>query len=566
MLTQLRLRDFILVEKLELPFGPGFTVLTGETGAGKSILIEALGLLLGQRLAVNVVRRGADRCDLTGEFDIDRLPALQQWLTANDLADESSCILRRVIDATGRSRAYINGHAASLQQLREVGTWLIEIHGQHGHQSLLQSKTQRAILDRYANAISEATRVADLFTKWQGVLVEKLEWEKNSAAYATERAELEWQLREFDSLQFSDQHWMELQQEHARLTHAASLIEAVNYGQEILAESELAVLPQLHTLTARLQALAEFDPEINQILETLTPAAIQLQETQYSLKHYLQRLDLDPARLTECEEKIQQVYALARKYRVKERDLATFFNGKKTRFEFLNSLSSASKLGEQEAVAKDQYMAEAQRLSKKRSAAAKKLSGTVTELMQRLAMQGGRFEVRLNALADPGAQGLEQAEFLVSPHKEMELNELSKIASGGEISRISLALHVAASDATETPCLVFDEVDVGIGGGVAEIVGGLLKTVARQRQVLCITHLPQVAAQGEVHLQISKKSANGEVLSQVLALDFDHRVDEVARMLGGVEITETTRKHAAEMLGISSDADQANKLDLRFRS
>ena len=548
MLTQLRLRDFILVEKLELSFGPGFTVLTGETGAGKSILIEALGLLLGQRLAVNVVRRGAERSDLTAEFDIDRLPTLQQWLSENDLADESSCILRRVIDATGRSRAYINGHAASLQQLREVGTWLIEIHGQHGHQSLVQSKTQRVVLDRYANAIPEAIRVADLFSQWQSALNLKLEWDKNATAYAKERAELEWQIREFDSLKFSDQQWIELQQEHARLTHAASLIEAVNYGQDILAENELAILPQLHTLTARLQALAEFDPEISQILEILTPATIQLQETEYSLKHYLQRLDLDPDRLAECEEKIEQVYALARKHRVKERDLAALFNDKKTRLEFLNTVDSANKLAEQEAVAQEQYRLEAQRLSKKRNAAAKKLSGAVTELMQRLAMQGGRFDIRLNALAEPGAYGLEQAEFQVSPHKGMELNEFSKIASGGEISRISLALHVAASDATQTPCLVFDEVDVGIGGGVAEIVGGLLKAVARNRQVLCITHLPQVAAQGEVHLQIRKTSANGEVLSQVLELDFDHRIDEVARMLGGVEITETTRKHAAEML------------------
>lgn len=548
MLTQLRLRDFILVEKLELSFGPGFTVLTGETGAGKSILIEALGLLLGQRLAVNVVRRGAERCDLTSEFDIDRLPALQEWLTENDLADESACILRRVIDATGRSRAYINGHAASLQQLREVGTWLIEIHGQHGHQALVQSKTQRAVLDHYANAVPEAERAADLFSKWQTSLNQKLEWEKNAAAYAKEREELEWQVREFDALKFADQEWVELQQEHARLTHAASLMEAVNHGQDILAESELAILPQLHALIARLQNLAEFDPEISQILEILTPATIQLQETEYSLKHYLQRLDLDPARVIKCEEKIEQIYSLARKHRVKERELTDFFREKRIRLEFLNSLDSANKLAEQETAAKEQYMAAAQRLSKKRNAAAKKLSAAVTELMQRLAMQGGRFDIRLNTLAEPGACGLEQAEFLVSPHKGMELNEFSKIASGGEISRISLALHVAASDATQTPCLVFDEVDVGIGGGVAEIVGGLLKAVARNRQVLCITHLPQVAAQGEVHLQISKTSANGEVLSQVLELDYDHRIDEVARMLGGVKITETTRKHAAEML------------------
>lgn len=551
MLTLLSLRDFILVQQLDLSFSPGFTVLTGETGAGKSILIEALALLLGERADANVVRGGTTRCEISAEFDLSRLPETRAWLDENDLADGDGCVMRRVIEANGRSRAYINGRLATLQQLRELAAALVEILGQHAHQTLLQTKTQREILDHYGNLTSLAVEVGEKYKAWQNSLSKLHEWEANASELNRERAELEWQVQELQNLNLNESEWEELQQEHSRLNHAASLLEGGTLAMAILSEGDAAVSEQLSRLISRFRALAEFDATLLPIVESLANAEIHINDAEHTLKQYLQRLDLDPARLADCEAKIERVHTLARKYRTREVDLPKLYQEKKARLAALQTEGSAEALSISAAQAKADYFSAAQTLSRKRLFAAKKLSSAVSALMQDLAMTGGRFEVRLNPITEGASFGLEQVEFLVCVHKSMGLNPISKVASGGELSRLSLALHVAASDAAQASCLIFDEVDVGIGGGVAEIVGSLLKKLARDRQVLCITHLPQVAAQGDTHWQVSKNTANGEVISEVQILNKQQRIDEIARMLGGIEITETTRKHAAEMLGLN---------------
>lgn len=550
MLTLLSLRDFILVRQLDLSFSPGFTVLTGETGAGKSILIEALALLLGERADANVVRAGTRRCEISAEFDLSRLPETRMWLDENDLADGDGCVMRRVIEVNGRSRAYLNGHLATLQQLREVAAVLVEILGQHAHQTLLQPKTQREVLDHYGNLNLLAAEVSEKYKAWQNSLSKLREWETNASELNRERVELEWQVHELQRLNLSESEWEELQQEHSRLSHAASLLEGGAFGMAILSDGETAVSGQLRRLVSRFRALAEFDATLVPIVESLANAEIHIDDAEHTLKQYLQRLDVDPARLAECEAKIEQVHTLARKYRAREADLPKLCQEKAERLAALQAEGTAETLATSVAQAKAAYFSAAETLSRKRSLAAKKLGLAVSTLMQDLAMTGGRFEVRLNPIVEGTSFGLEQVEFWVSIHKIMSPNPISKVASGGELSRLSLALHVAASDAARASCLIFDEVDVGIGGGVAEIVGSLLRKLARDRQVLCITHLPQVAAQGDTHWQVSKQTANGEVISEVTILSAQQRIDEIARMLGGIEITETSRKHAAEMLGL----------------
>lgn len=550
MLLTLSIRDFVIVDRLELEFRPGFTVLTGETGAGKSILIDALALVLGERGDAGVVRQGCERAELAAEFDISRLPALQAWLAENDLAgDDGTCLMRRVIDAGGRSRAFINGVSATLQQLRDAGEWLVDIHGQHAHQSLLKAQAQRDLLDAFAGQESLANEIAQAFREWKTLSGRRQEWERDSAAVAAELEQLEWRVRELSELNLTAEEWPELQAEHSRLAHAASLLEGVQYGVELLSESELSLQSQLNGLTSRLSALAEFDPALREPLDILTSAEVQIQEAVYSLRHYAQRVDLDPARLRECEQRMEQVHDLARKYRTPPEELPALLAHSQARLESLRQTGSAEALREQEEAAMTRYLALAGKLSAGRKRAAGELEEKVSAAMQELAMAGGRFEIALNPLPEGSAHGLEQIEFLVSSHAGLPPKPLAKVASGGELSRISLAIQVVTSKVAAVPTLIFDEVDVGIGGGVAEIVGKLLRQLGAERQVLCITHLPQVAALGDHHWRVVKAAAGGSVLSSITVLDRPARIEEVARMLGGVEITDTTRAHAAEMLG-----------------
>ncbi|MEA3157657.1 MAG: repair protein RecN [Betaproteobacteria bacterium] len=549
MLRTLSIRDYVIVERLELEFGPGFSVFTGETGAGKSILIDALALVLGQRADATVIRQGAERAEISAEFDLADDGRLRRWLAEQELTgDEGSCLVRRIIDAGGRSRAFINGSPATLAQLREAGEFLVDIHGQHQHQSLLRSMAQRELLDAFAGLEDAATRTRALYREWQTRSERRKAFETNSAAIDAERESLEWQVKELEALAFTVEGWQSLLAEHSRLSHAASLIEGAQYGLEALSEGESSSLSQLNTVLARLNGLLEFDASLQEIIDVLEPAGIQIQEAVYSLRHYQQKLDVDPQRLREAENQVDAVHTACRKYRIEPEDIPVVLARWRSRLAELDAGGDPEALKRLEDDARAAYMAEAQSLSAGRRTAATRLSAEVTAGMQTLAMAGGVFETVLEVLADPAAHGLEQVEFRVAAHKSLPPQPLAKVASGGELSRLSLAIQTVTSQVAQVPTLVFDEVDSGIGGRVAEIVGKMLKQLGHKHQVMCITHLPQVAASADQQWQVAKTTTKAKVSSRVVALDSEQRVDEIARMLGGVKITDTTRKHAAEML------------------
>ena len=549
MLRSLSIRDFVIVDRMELEFDTGFTVLTGETGAGKSILIDALALVLGARADALVVRQDAERAEVSAEFDISTLKPVKIYLEKQELTDEGdACLVRRVIDASGRSRAFINGTAVTAAQLRELGEFLVDIHGQHQHQSLARAPVQRELIDAYGKLEAQAGKVAIAHRDWRDKAGRRRAFESNAAAYVAERERLEWQLSELAQLDFKAEEWPELTAEHSRLAHAASLIEAAGFGMEALSEGEGASLAQVNGVIARLNNLLDYDAKLKEVLDVLEPAQVQLQEAVYSLRHYQQKLDLDPKRLRDAEQRLDAIHSAARKYRTEPEQLPELLAKARARLDELSLAGDADALRQLEDAARDACVREAKNLSAGRRKAAKQLAGKVTAAMQMLAMTGGVFDVALNALEEPAAHGLESVEFLVSAHKGMTPQPLSKVASGGELSRISLALQTITSQVAQVPTLIFDEVDAGIGGRVAEIVGKLLKDLGARHQVMCITHLPQVAACGDQQWQVAKSAANGKVASKVTVLDPAQRVEEIARMLGGVKITGTTRKHAAELL------------------
>jgi DNA repair protein RecN (Recombination protein N) len=549
MLRSLSIRDFVIVDRMDLEFARGFSVLTGETGAGKSILIDALALALGERADPVIVRQGAERAEISAEFEIGPAKGLARWLADNEMAgDEGMCLMRRVVDATGRSRGFINGRAATLAQLREAGEFLVDIHGQHQHQSLTRGASQRDLLDAYGGLTDLSARVAETYREWQRRRADRIAFESNAAAFAAERGQLEWQVRELEGLNLTTDEWTALVAEHARLAHAASLVEAAQYGLEILSEGEGCSLSQVNGVIARLNQLLEYDAGLKEILDVLEPAQVQLQETVYALRHYGERLDVDPQRLRSIEQRLDAVHSAARKYRVSPDGLPDALQKAKARLTELAESGDPDALRKMEDEARVKCLDEAARLTSGRKKAARKLSDQVTEAMQKLAMAGGTFEAELTTAQEPTARGLEQIEFLVSAHKGMAPQPLAKVASGGELSRLSLAIQSVTSRVAEVPTLIFDEVDAGIGGRVAEIVGRMLKQLGRKHQVMCITHLPQVAASADHQWQVTKTTANGKVVSKATVLENEQRIEEIARMLGGVKITETTRKHAAEML------------------
>ena len=551
MLRSLSLKDFVIVDRLDLEFGKGFTVLTGETGAGKSILIDALSLALGERGESGLVRQGCEKAEISAEFSVADLPELKAWLNEHELAGEDdACLMRRIVYADGRSRAFINGITATMQQLREAGDFLVDIYSQHAHHSLLKAATQRVLLDDFAGLSPLAAEVAITYKRWRELHVRRAEMERNAAAYAEELAELRDQVRELAQLGPSAEEWEPLQQEHSRLAHAASLLAGGEECRELLAEGEVSILRQLHSVQHKLQELVEYDPAMQEALDSLDAAAIQIEEADRFLKKYLSRAELDPERLNEVESRIQAIHAAARKYRVRPEELPGLLQQWQSRMQELEGAGDDGALARDEAAAHATYLASARQLSTGRLQAAESLGKQVTAEMQRLALSGGRFSVALQALEEGTAHGLEQVEFQVAGHAGVPPRALSKVASGGELSRISLAIRVITAQQGATPTMIFDEVDVGIGGGVAEVVGQLLKALGATRQVLVITHLPQVAAQGQHHLRVSKSSAGGSTLSRIEPLDAIERIEEIARMLGGMEITETTRRHAAEMLGV----------------
>lgn len=549
MLRRLLIRDFVIVDSLELEFPSGFGALTGETGAGKSILVDALALTLGDRADAAVVRNGCARADVAAEFEIGLDSPAAPWLAANDLAAaDGACLMRRVVEAGGRSRGYINGSPATAAQMRELGEFLVDIHGQHAHHALLRGDTQRALLDAHGGLTDLAREVAQHYRAWHKLAEALREAEHNVAAVTREREMLEWQVKELRELGFDPQQWQETRHEHRRLAHAAMLLEGAAEILAELEEGEIALVPRLEHAAARLAALSSYDEELKDVGEMFDAVRIQSVEAAHLLRRYRERLDLDPQRLAEVESRIDAVHQLARKHRVSPEDLPLVQTELERRYEELGGLSDPAALAEKEGQAHAFYVTAATRLSQGRRQAAERLSQQVTAAMQELAMNGGQFEIALEPLPAEGAYGMESVEFRVAANPQQPLRALSKVASGGELSRIGLAIQVIASVGGGTATVVFDEVDVGIGGRVAEIVGRMLKALGTTRQVLCVTHLPQVAAQADWQWSVAKQGIDGEVLCRVALLDHEGRVEEVARMLGGIRVTATTRKHAQEML------------------
>lgn len=547
MLRTLSIRDFVIVDSIELEFSPGFSVFTGETGAGKSILIDALALALGGRGDASVVREGAAKTDITAEFSADS--EVSAWLAEHEFDNDEGCVmLRRVIDNAGRSKAFINGIAATATQLRELGEMLVDIHGQHAHQSLLKADAQRMLLDSQAGLLEDARKVAAAFKAWRALAKQREEFEINARNVLLERERLEWQVGELEKLAVKPGEWTEISNEHSRLAHAASLIEGAQEALNTISESDTnPMLSQLSALTIKLGKLADIDNALKPVVDALEPARIQLQEAVYALNDYLGRVELDPERLREVESRLDAIHSTARKFHVPPEDLPEEYASLSAQLKQLADASDIDALRAQEERLKADYLQLAHNLSNSRARAATALSESVSMAMQELSMAGGRFEVALNP-CEPASYGVEQIEFTVAGHAGTTLRPLAKVASGGELARISLAISVITSSATATPTLIFDEVDSGIGGGVAEVVGRLLKRLGQDRQVLCVTHLPQVASQANQHFQVSKRNVDGKTVSNIDSLDTKSRVEEIARMLGGLEITATTRKHARELL------------------
>ena len=547
MLTELYIRDFAIVDRLELSFAGGLSVLTGETGAGKSILIDALALALGERADSGVIRHGCARADISAHFAIAEGPAAA-WLAEQDLADDAGCVLRRVIERD-KSKAYINGRPVPVQLQRELGMLLVDIHGQHEHQSLLKRESQRALLDGYGDADSASADVAAHYRAWQ-------EGAKRCAALTAAAADrearvdlLRYQVQELETLGLEANEWPGLEEEHARLAHGAELVSGVQALTDALCDAEdVNARRLLAQAQSKLDALGAYDARLSELSALLNEALIRIDDVGAQLRHYGDTLDLDPQRLQWVEQRLSAAHELARKHRVEPAELPALLARLTAELNDIDGYEqNLAALQAEIAAAEAAYRTAAGVLSKRRAQAAKRLGAAVTEQIHRMGMPGGAFSVALNT-CEPSASGLEQVEFLVAANPGQPPKALSKVASGGELSRISLALQVITAGLASVPTLIFDEVDVGIGGAVAEIVGLQLRALSAQRQVLCITHLGQVAAQGDQHYQVSKQTQAESTVAQISSLDKKARVQEIARMIGGVQISQQTLALAKDML------------------
>ncbi|HEX5339985.1 MAG TPA: DNA repair protein RecN [Gammaproteobacteria bacterium] len=552
MLTHIAIRDFAIIDELELELGRGMTVLTGETGAGKSILVDALGLVLGDRADAGAVRHGAERAEVSAEFDLDDAPVANDWLQAQDLGADGECILRRILGRDGRSRAQINGRSVPMQLLKELGEQLVDIHGQHEHQSLLRRDTQMHLLDAHGQHESLLAEVARLHKDWK-TTHEQLSSLRTAAVDRDARLEmLRYQVNELHALKLQPDESVSLDEEHKRLANGGRLMEGAQSALDLLYEDENGSAYQLLMRAVReLEKLAELDPRLSGVREILAGTEAQLSEAGDALRHYLADTDLDPRRLQWLEDRLGVLHELARKHRIDPQQLLPQLQNLSAELKQLENADIA--LQELEALldsVRGAYRHAADALHDKRVKTAAELGRKVTAVMQELGMPGGKFAVEVT-IADAErftSSGIDSIEFMVSANRGQPPRPLAKVASGGELSRISLAIQVIAAQAATIPSMVFDEVDAGIGGGVAEIVGRRLRTLGQTRQVLCVTHLPQVASQAHQHLRVSKQTQARATLTRIETLDRKLQIEELARMLGGIEITETTRKHAREML------------------
>lgn len=546
-LRRITLRDFVIVRTLDLELASGFTVLTGETGAGKSILIDALQLALGSRADAAVVREGAARTEVAAEFE--NLPALSAWLQEAGFEEQpDGLLLRRTVDAQGKSRAWINGSPATATQLRTIGEQLLDIHGQHAWQSLTRPDTVRGLLDAYAGVDTAALQ--SLWQQWRQSLktLESARTAQDSLLREQER--LAWQIGELDKLAPATGEWEEINTSHTRLSHAQALLEAAQDSLGALEDDDAGVLPRLGRAHGLLQNQEHLEPEFKEIAEVLASGIAQIEDAAHSLHTYLRKTDLDPQRLAELDARMGQWMSLARRYKRSPEDLPALLAGWKAELARLDAAADLASLEAASRKAEQAYVAQAATLSKARNTAAPRLARAITQAMQGLGMQGGRFEVALEQAA-PAPHGLEEVVFLVAGHPGSTPRPVGKVASGGELSRIALAIAVTTSELGTTQTLIFDEVDAGVGGAVAETVGRLMKQLGRDRQVLAVTHLPQVAACADSHLVVAKQREAGATQSSVHGVQGEQRVAEVARMLGGERLSGTTLAHAREMLGVT---------------
>jgi DNA repair protein RecN (Recombination protein N) len=552
MLTHILIRDFAIIDALELEFDSGMTVLTGETGAGKSILVDALGLVLGDRADVDVVRHGAEKTEVGAEFDLRDSRDAAAWLKDNDLSEDGQCILRRVVGKDGRSRAQINGRSVPLQSLRDLGELLLDIHGQHEHQSLMRAPAQMALLDAYGDHAELLQKTAKLHGEWKAAS-DRLTALRTAASDRDARVELlRHQVSELSALALKPGEVQAVDAEHKRLAHGGKLMETAQTALDSLYEAEEGSAHQrVSRALASLDAMSELEPKFEGIRRALADAEAQLTETADALRGYLADLDMDPKRLDWLENRLGSIHDLARKHRVEPEALLERFAALETELKTIENADVALQDLEAELTRLDTaYRKTADELHIRRVKTAADLSKKVTAAMQELGMGGGQFRIEVNQpeAARFTPRGIDQVEFTVSANKGQPLKPLAKVASGGELSRIALAIQVIAAQAAAIPSMVFDEVDAGIGGGVAEIVGRQLRSLAGKRQVLCVTHLPQVASQTHQHLRVVKETRGQTTATRIEPLDKKTQVEELARMLGGVEITETTRKHAREMI------------------
>ncbi|WP_332777383.1 DNA repair protein RecN [Polaromonas sp.] len=544
-LKSITLRDFVIVHELTLDLEHGFTVLTGETGAGKSILIDALQLVLGARADAGVVREGAPRCEISAEFDC---PAtLLDWLEQAGFSAGDDLLMRRTIDAQGKSRAWINGSPATATQLRDIADLLVDIHGQHAWQSLTRPDAVRGLLDAYAGLSTQT--LTQHWQHWRQTQKTLSDARDAQDSLQRERERLAWQIGELDKLAPGADEWEELNVQHSRLSNAQALRDAVQTALDALQESEENACGLLGKALAALQNQAPIEPQFTALAEVLSSALAQAEDTVHSLHGYARHAELEPQRLNELDERLSLWISLSRRYKRSPAELPELLASWRSDLQKLDEAADLATLEQAENLAQTAYLEEARLISKTRTKAAPSLAKAITQAMQGLGMQGGKFEVALNKLAQAAQHGLEQAEFLVAGHSGTTPRPVGKVASGGELSRIALAIAVTTSQLGQAQTLIFDEVDSGVGGAVAETVGRLMKQLGKDRQVMAVTHLPQVASCADQHLVVAKRAEKGTTASTVALVHGEPRVAEIARMLGGEHLSGTTLAHAKEMLG-----------------
>ena len=552
MLDNLSIRNFALIERADIDFEPGMTALTGETGAGKSILLDAIGLVLGDRADADSVKAGCDKAEIVARFDLQQLPEARQWLQQQELEDDGECLLRRVVQAGGRSKAWINATPVTLGQLRELGELLVDVHGQHEHQSLQKAAVQRDLLDRSGQLETELERVAEAHRRWRKAET-RLRAARDQSADKQQRIELlQLHLRELEELALQAGEAAQLREEHQRAAHAGQILETGSDVVGRLYENDASLQAELARCVRSLDELKQLDPSVSEMHELLASALIQVEEAASGLRGHIDAIDADPARLEWLNRRLSQIQSLARKHRVEEEELVPLAERLQEEYRQLTLDESGIEALEQALEsARGDYLATADALSARRRETADDLSQRITAVMQTLGMEGGRFGIEVETQPEPaqwGARGRDRIVFQVSANPGQPLKPLTRVASGGELSRISLAIQVILSEADRIPTLIFDEVDSGVGGGIAEIVGRLLRQIAGDRQILCVTHLPQVAAQAHHHYRVRKQKQEQATHTQLEALNDAQRVEEIARMLGGIDISEQSRAHAREMI------------------